>query len=80
MSGKGDDSDFRKSGRPRLVVVKPRGPVVVLSLGAALLSAIGLVLVTGLATSAWLFVIYPVLIGTLVASLGILALHLLHRL
>jgi hypothetical protein len=80
MTGQGDDSDPQKDRRPQMLVVKPRGPVVLLSLCVALFSIAGLILVTGLATSAWVFLVYPVLIGALVTSLGILTLHLLHRL
>lgn len=46
----------------------------------AIASVIGLFLLTGLASSPWLFLLYPILIGALLFSLASLALHLLHRL
>ncbi|HLV79427.1 MAG TPA: hypothetical protein VKT32_04065 [Chthonomonadaceae bacterium] len=80
MTGRDEITPSPPGRPPRRIVLKLRGRALLLSLGAALLSAIGLVLVTGLATSAWLFLIYPVLITTLLASLGFLALQLLRRL
>lgn len=44
-----------------------------------LASAAGLLLLTLLARSPWLFLLYPVLIGILLLSLGTLALYLLNR-
>jgi len=40
---------------------------------------LGLFLLTGLAGSPWLFLLYPALIGVVLVSAGALALHLLHR-
>jgi hypothetical protein len=40
----------------------------------------GLLILTGLASSPWLFLLYPLLIGGEILSLGVLALSLLHRL
>ena len=40
----------------------------------------GLFMATGLASSPWLFLLYPLLIGALLISLCALALRLLHRL
>lgn len=62
-----------------LRAVRLSGSIAVYCLCAAVLSAIGLFVVTGLAASPWLFLLYPLLIGTLIVSLGLLALHLLHR-
>lgn len=63
----------------RLKPLRLRGNVARWAIAAALLSSLGLLLLTGLASSPWLFLLYPLLIGTLLASLGVLALHLLHR-
>ncbi|HLK56148.1 MAG TPA: hypothetical protein VKU00_06275 [Chthonomonadaceae bacterium] len=56
------------------------GPGVIRWAGlGVVLSALGLLLLTLLARSPWLFLLYPLLIGTLLLSLGALALALLNR-
>ena len=57
-----------------------RGRLLVLAIGGVLIGSLGLFLVTGLAGSPWLFLLYPLLIGLTFVSLLVLALQLLHRL
>ncbi|HZP84959.1 MAG TPA: hypothetical protein VFB21_25200 [Chthonomonadaceae bacterium] len=73
-----------ENGRPdaprHLKPLRVRGNVLAWSVGGAVAAGGGLFLLTGLAWSPWLFLLYPLLIGLLLASLGVLALHLLRRL
>ncbi len=71
--------DEANPSRPALRTLRFRGHVAVWSGVGVLVSVAGLFLLTGLASSPWLFLLYPVLIGTLLLSLGSLALFLLHR-
>ena len=59
--------------------VRLRGSVLAWAAVGILVSALGLLLITGLSGTPWLFLLYPLLIGVLLVSLGALALHLLHR-
>ncbi len=65
--------------RSHLRKVRFRGKLLWLSLGGALIGGVGLFVVTGLANSPWLFLLYPLLIGLLLISLLVLALQLLQR-
>ena len=78
MSEREPKSDSPEDSSP-LRAVRLSGRGIVFCLCAVALSVLGLFLVTGLAASPWLFLLYPLLIGTLIASLGLLALNLLHR-
>jgi hypothetical protein len=64
---------------PRLKLLRLRGNPMLWGLIGAIVSILGLFLIGGLAASPWLFLLYPLLIGLLLISLGVLALHLLHR-
>lgn len=66
--------------RSHLHKVRFRGRIPGLGLGGVLIGCTGLFLVTGLAGSPWLFLLYPLLIGLTFFSLLVLALQLLHRL
>ncbi len=66
--------------RSHLHKVRFRGRLVGLSLCGVVVGGGGLFLVTGLAGSPWLFLLYPLLIGLTLVSLLVLALQLLHRL
>jgi hypothetical protein len=70
--------DFPK--KPPLVPLHVRGNVAVWSVLIAAVCGLCLFLLTGLAPTPWLFLLYPLLIGGLVLSLAVLALHLLRRL
>lgn len=65
--------------RKHLRPLRMRGSIAAWSLAGTVICAAGLFLLTGLAGSVWLFLLYPLLIGGLIVSLGTLALHLLHR-
>jgi fatty acid desaturase len=60
--------------------LRVRGGIVRWSVTVAVVSGICLFLITGLAASPWVFLLYPLLIGALLLALCALALHLLHRL
>ncbi len=62
-----------------LMPLKLRGRFVLWAILGAALSAAGLLALTGWAATPWLFLLYPLFIGVLIASLGLLALHLIHR-
>jgi hypothetical protein len=66
--------------RSHLRKIRFRGRLVWMAIAGALLGSVGLFLVTGLANSPWLFLLYPLLIGLIGFSLLVLALQLLHRL
>jgi len=66
--------------RSHLRKIRFRGRLVGFSLAGLLIGGLGLFLVTGLANSPWLFLLYPLLIGMIGLSLLVLALQLLHRL
>ena len=76
--GKGTQAEDREPGH--LKPLRMRGNMVLWSGVGAAGCAVGLVLLTGLATSPWLFLLYPLLIGGQILSLVVLALSLLHRL
>ena len=59
--------------------IRMRGRIAVWAILGVVFSTVGLLLLTGLAATPWLFLLYPALIGILLVSLGALALHLLHR-
>ena len=69
-----------RARRSHLRKLRFRGRVVGLALSGIVAGAAGLFLVTGLANSPWLFLLYPVLIGLTLFSILVLALQLLHRL
>lgn len=71
------DISGRRKGHLR--PVKMRSGVVRGCLATAIASAAGLALITGWSPSVWLFLLYPVLIGALLISLGVLGLNLLNR-
>jgi hypothetical protein len=60
--------------------IKFRGRLIGFGIGGVLIGLLGLFLVTGLAGSPWLFLLYPLLIGLTFVSLLVVALQLLHRL
>jgi hypothetical protein len=60
--------------------LRTRGSIVAWSVVGAALCAAGLLALTGMASSPWLFLLYPLLIGGVLISLSLLALQLLHRL
>jgi hypothetical protein len=60
--------------------VRLRGSALAWAVPGAGVSALGLLLVTGLSNTPWLFLLYPLLIGALLVSLGMIVLHLLQRL
>jgi hypothetical protein len=64
----------------RLKSLRLRGGILVWGFVGTAVCATGLILLTGLAESPWLFLLYPLLIGGLIASLGVLTLNLLRRL
>ena len=70
----------RHRGAPQLKRLRVRGHVMAWSLTGVAVCTVGLLLLTGLAASPWLFLLYPLLIAGLLASLGVLALHLLRGL
>ncbi len=76
-----DHRDDRAKRAPtHLTPVRFRGNVVVWGIIGAVGCAVGMLLLTGLASSPWLFLLYPLLIGGEIFSLGVLALALLRRL
>lgn len=77
---KPDEEEKPEPFAGHLVPLRVRGNMVVWSLVTTAISGIGLFLLTGLAWSPWLFLLYPILIGALVFSLGALSLHLIRRL
>ena len=66
--------------RSHLRKIRFRGRMLWFSLAGLVIGSVGLFLVTGLANSPWLFLLYPLLIGLIGVSLLVLALQLLHRL
>lgn len=81
MSQNSDPQKKAKRDRSSHLVRIPSPPHLVgWSIAGALGSSVGLFLLTGLATSPWQFLLYPLLIGVLLLSLGTLALHFLQRL
>ncbi len=66
--------------RSHLRKIRFRGRLLGMAIGGVLVGGVGLFLVTGLAGSPWLFLLYPLLIGLIGVSLLVLALQLLHRL
>jgi hypothetical protein len=68
-----------QSHSPHLTLLRPRANMLLWSLAGIALSSLGLFFLTGWAASAWLFLLYPMLIGIFLCSLGVLALHLLRR-
>jgi F0F1-type ATP synthase assembly protein I len=73
-----DESGIER--RSHLRKIRFRGQLLWMAIGGVLIGSLGLFLVTGLASSPWLFLLYPLLIGLLGVSLLVLALQLLHRL
>jgi fatty acid desaturase len=61
-----------------LTTLRPRGNPLLLYLCGAAFSGLGLFLLTLFSGSVWLFLLYPLLIATLVLSIGLIALHLLR--
>ncbi len=66
--------------RSHLRKIRFRGRLLGVAVGGILIGSLGLFLVTGMAGSPWLFLLYPFLIGLIGVSLLVLALQLLHRL
>lgn len=66
--------------RSHLRKIRFRGRLLWFALGGLVVGGVGLCLVTGLAGSPWLFLLYPLLIGMIGLSLLVFALQLLHRL
>lgn len=64
----------------RLKILHLKGSVITWAAVGAVVSMLGLLLLTGLSSSPWLFLLYLVLIPLLLVSLSTLALHLLHHL
>ncbi len=64
----------------RLKPLRVRGRVLAWAIAGVILAGAGLLLITGLAGTPWLFLLYPLLIGLLLVSLSAIALHLLHKL
>ena len=70
-----------KAGAPtRLKPLRVRGSIGIWSAIGVIGCAVGLLALTGLASSPWLFLLYPLLIVGQIVSLGVLALTLLRRL
>ena len=67
------------SSQDRLRPLSLRGNVLVRGLIGASVSFLGLILLTGMTPSPWLFLLYPLLIGGLLFSLALIGLHLLRR-
>jgi hypothetical protein len=80
MSGTPDEQERKDGDPPRLRRLSVQGNIVGWSVVGIVLCTVGLLLLTGLASSPWLFLLYPLLIGGLLVSLGALALHLLRGL
>ena len=74
------DEDPGTAGRSHLRKIRFRGRLLGMAIAGVLVGGVGLFLVTGLADSPWLFLLYPLLIGLIGFSLLVLALQLLHRL
>jgi len=70
--------DFPK--KPPLTRLRLRGHGAKWCVAIAAGSGVGLFLLTGLSPTPWFFLLYPLLLGGLVISLGILALYLLRPL
>lgn len=64
----------------RLKPLRVRGRVLAWAIAGAITGGLGLLLITGLAGTPWLFLLYPLLIGLLLVSLSAIVIHLLHRL
>ena len=80
-----DNKDREPSSAPpgrgsHLKRVRLRGSVLAWAIPGVVITALGLLLVTGLSGTPWLFLLYPVLIGALLVSLSVIVLHLLQRL
>jgi len=65
--------------RSHLRALRPHGRVAFWAVTGAVVSGLGLVGLTSFASTPWLFLLYPVLIGLLLTSLGALGLHLIRR-
>ena len=65
--------------KSHLKPLRMRGSIVKWSIAGTVLTLLGLLLLTGMSPTPWLFLLYPLLIAGLLLSLGALALHLLHR-
>lgn len=74
------DEEDRKGRRSHLHKIRFRGRLLWAAVGGVAVGSVGLFLVTGLAASPWLFLLYPLLIGLVGVSLLVLALQLLRRL
>jgi hypothetical protein len=80
--------DDPEEGKPKgeegapthLKPLRVRGSIGIWSVLGAVGCAVGLLALTGLASSPWLFLLYPLLIVGQIVSLGVLALTLLRRL
>ena len=66
--------------RSHLRKIRFRGRLLWMALAGVLVGSVGLFLVTGLADSPWLFLLYPLLIGLIGVALLVLAIQFLHRL
>ena len=75
-----DEEERSTDRRSHLRKVRFRGRLVGPAVLGVLVGGAGLFLVTGLAGSPWLFLLYPLLIGLIGISALVLALQLLHRL
>jgi len=64
----------------RLKTLRLKGSVFAWAAVGVVVSIFGLLLLTGLSSSPWLFLLYLVFIPLLLVSLSTLALHLLHHL
>ena len=79
-----ESSDQGEPGRSashssHLKPLRVTGNILAYAVVGAILAGAGLLLVTVLPVSPWLFLLYPVLIGVLLVSLSAIVLHLLHR-
>lgn len=74
-----EQNQEKPPGSSRLRTIRMGRGILALALAGSGMSGIGLLVLTGLAPTPWLFLLYPVLIGCLMVSLSAMAMHLLHR-
>lgn len=74
-----DEIKTNASPTSRLKPLRITSHILAYAVAGIILGSIGLLLITIFPASPWLFLLYPVLIALVLASLSAIVLHLLHR-
>ncbi len=74
-----EENEPDASPTSRLKPLRVTGHILAYAVAGIILGGIGLLLITILPGSPWLFLLYPVLIALVLVSLIAIVLHLLHR-